>query len=237
VRAYAFLGAAQLGYQSDVVQQLRARGVDVEPLVEGSLDDLEAIAAAGPALLFLCGLPYTRLRDAGFAVEPLVAPAIGDGPPTYTSTLLGRRGAALAALEHAHLAINHRPSMSGWVLPVSAGLPLERFERITETGSHRRSLEMLLAGEADAAPIDSHLLAAEMAVRPELRDLPVLADYGPSPSPPIVLVDGDAEQAASLRAILAGLPLHHHVDRLAPVDDAFYDPTRESDRRAALCTR
>ena len=64
MRAYAFLGAAQFGYQADVVEQLRARGVDVDPLVEGSLDDLEAIAAAGPALLFLCGLPYTRLRDA-----------------------------------------------------------------------------------------------------------------------------------------------------------------------------
>ena len=92
MRAYAFLGAAQFGYQADVVEQLRARGVDVDPLVEGSLDDLEAIAADGRALLFLCGLPYTRLRDVGFAVEPLVAPAIGDGPPTYTSTLLGRRG-------------------------------------------------------------------------------------------------------------------------------------------------
>ena len=234
MRAYAFLGAAQFGYQADVVEQLRARGVDVDPLVEGSLDDLEAIAAAGPALLFLCGLPYTRLRDAGFAVEPLVAPAIGDGPPTYTSTLLGRPGAVLDELHGAHLAINHRPSMSGWVLPVAEGLPLERFDRITETGSHRRSLELLLAGEADAAPIDSHLLAAEAGAWPEVRDLPVLADYGPSPSPPIVLVDGDA---AALRAALLDVRTIDHVDRLVAVDDAYYDPTRESDRRAALCTR
>ena len=235
MRAYAFLGAAQFGYQADVVDQLRRQGVDVEPLVEGSLDDLEAIATAGPALLFLCGLPYTRLRDAGFPVEPLVAPAIGDGPPMYTSTLLGRSGVVLDELHGAHLAINHRPSMSGWVLPVAAGLPLERFARITETGAHRRSLEVLLAGEADAAPIDSHLLAAEAVHWPEVRSLPVLAEYGPSPSPPIVLAgDGDV---AALRALLVDVHPTGHVDRLVAVDDAFYDPTRESDRRAALCTR
>ena len=234
MRAYAFLGAAQFGYQSDVVEQLRARGVDVEPLVEGSLDDLETIAADGPALLFLCGLPYTRLRDAGFPVEPLVAPAIGAGPPTYMSTLLGRRGVVLEELRDAHLAINHRPSMSGWVLPVAEGLPLERFDRITETGSHRTSLDLLLADGADAAPIDSHLLAAESETQPELLELPVLAEYGPSPSPPIVLVDGDA---AALRPLLVAVRPTGHVDRLVPVDDAFYDSTRDCDRRAALCTR
>ena len=49
-----------------------------------------------------------------------------------------------------------------------------------------------------------------------------------------VTLMGDAE---ALRAALLDVRTIDHVDRLVAVDDAYYDPTRESDRRAALCTR
>lgn len=252
MRAFAFLGEAQRPAQAAVVDLLRAGGEPIEPPVPGSLDDLEAIAADGPALLFLCGLPYARLRDAGFPVEPLAAPvasAAAAGPPVYWSVLLGRHGLegkTVDELGGARLAINHRPSMSGWVLPVGEGLPLERFAAITETGAHRHSLDRLLAGEVDAAPIDSMVLAVEGRANPAYLTLPTLAAYGPSPSPPVVLAGGDAETAARLRASLAAL---HTVaggrealdlgclDRYDAVGDATYDSTRDCDRRAALCTR
>lgn len=252
MRAYAFLGEAQRPSQAAVVDLLRAQGVDLDPLENGSLDDLEAIAGAGPSLLFLCGLPYARLRDGGFPVEPLVAPVAADaadGPPVYWSVLVGRHGLegqTVDDLGGARLAINHRPSMSGWVLPVGEGLPLERFAAITETGGHRRSLDRLLAGDVDAAPIDSMVLAVEGVERPDLLALPRLAAYGPSPSPPVVLVAGDAALADRLRGLLSGL----HRDpagraalalgclaRYESVDDAAYDATRACDRRAAACTR
>ena len=252
MRAFAFLGEAQRPSQAAVVDLLRDRGEAIDPLEPGSLDDLETIAGAGPALLFLCGLPYARLRDAGFPVQPLVAPVAADaadGPPVYWSVLLGRHGLegkTVDDLGGARLAINHRPSMSGWVLPVAEGLPLDRFAAITETGGHRNSLQRLLDGEVDAAPIDSMVLAAEARERPELLSLPRLAAYGPSPSPPLVLVDGDDAVAARLRAELAGLHQDADgraaltlgcLDRYGPVDDGCYDATRDCDRRAALCTR
>ena len=250
MRAYAFLGDALKPYHAAVVEALRVRGHDLAPLETGSLDDVAALASAEPALLFLCGLPYVHLRDAGLPVEPLAAPVsagTGDPSPWYRSVLVARAGLAGAGLDDLHglrLAINHRESMSGWVLPVGSGLPLDRFDEIAATGAHRSSLDALLAGEADAAPIDSHVLAVEAVAQPELRDLPVLAEYGPSPSPPVVLAGaGDAD---ALRADLVALAADDDgaaalalgsIERLDAVDDAFYDATRACDRRAALCTR
>lgn len=251
MRAYAFLGDALRAYQSATVDWLRHRtGVTVEPLVDGELDALPAVADGPPALLFLCGLPYVRCRDAGQPVEPLVAPvAMGDDAPEYRTLLLGRPGldgASLDSLEDLHLAINGRDSMSGWVLPVSHGLPLERIGEVTETGGHVRSMRALLTDDADIAPIDSMLLAAEAAQEPAFARLPVLAAYGPAPSPPVVLVRGDDGLAELLRDALVGM----HTDeegraalarggmaRFARVDDATYAPTRACDKEAATCGR
>lgn len=253
MRAYAFLGDALMAYQSAVVDLLRERAqLDLDPLVAGDLADLEAIASGDAALLFLCGLPYVRTRDRGFPLQALVAPVSTDAPelrPGYLSLLLGRPGLAgqrLEDLEDLRLAINSRDSMSGWVLPVGSGLPLERFSSITPTGGHRLSMEALLRDEADAAPIDSMLLAGELVATPAFGTLPVLAEYGPSPSPPVVLVGGDADLAERITSVLE----HLHQDdegrsalargrmaRLERMSDADYDLTRTCDRKAASCTR
>ena len=253
MRAYAFLGDALMVYQSAVVDLLRERAqVEIDPLVAGDLEELDAIAGGSPALLFLCGLPYVRTRDRGFPLQPLAAPVSTAAPeqrPGYVSLLLGRPGLAGEALEDLtdlRLAINSRDSMSGWVLPVGSGLPMDRFSSIVATGGHRLSMEALLRDEADAAPIDSMLLAGELPVTPAFATLPVLAEYGPSPSPPIVLVGGDAALAERLTEVLE----HLHQDeagraalalgrmaRLERMTDADYDLTRACDREAARCTR
>ena len=250
LRSHAFLGDALLPYQAAVTAELtRLTGIAIAATEARDLDVLEAIAGGESALLYLCGLPYTRLRDRGFAVEPLAAPVSAldpDAGARYRSVLLGRpglAGLALGEIRDARLAINGHDSMSGWVLPVGSGLPLDRFPEVTVTGAHRASLDRLLAGEADAAPIDSMLLAGESSLDDRLAELPELASYGPSPAPPVVLVGGDAALAVELRAALAGL----HEDergraalalgrmlRLDPVEDADYAVTRECDRRAAL---
>jgi ABC-type phosphate/phosphonate transport system substrate-binding protein len=136
--------------------------------------------------------------------------------------------------------------MSGWVLPVSEGLPLERFASVTATGGHKESMQALLREEFDAAPIDSMLLAAELGRTPEYGTLPILAEYGPSPSPPVVLVGDDARLAEELTAILESLHqdqagraalAHGRMARLERMEDADYDRTRAGDREAATCTR
>lgn len=253
MRAYAFLGDALLPYQSAVVELVRDRaGLEFAPLVSGDLDELEVIAGGEPALLFLCGLPYVRTRDQGFPLRALAAPVSSAAPearPGYLSLLLGRPGLAgqeFSELSGLRLGINSRDSMSGWVLPVGSGLPLERFVSITPTGAHRRSMEALLRDEIDAAPIDSMLLAGELAATPAFATLPVLAEYGPSPSPPIVLVGGDDDLAERITCVLeclhqdeagrAALSLGR-MARLERMDDGDYDLTRDCDRRAAACTR
>ena len=252
MRSHAFLGDALLPYQAAVTAEVAARtGMAIDATRTASLDDLDAIAAGEPALLYLCGLPYTRLRDRGLPVEALAAPVSAldpDAGPRYRSVLLARPGLAGAVLEglaEARLAINGYDSMSGWVLPVGSGLPLERFAEVVVTGAHRASLDLLLAEGADAAPIDSMLLAGERMHDDRLGALPELAAYGPSPAPPVVLVGGDAGLADELRSVHVAL----HEDeagrtalglgrmlRLEPVADADYDLTRDCDRRAAPWT-
>lgn len=253
MRAHAFLGEALRAYQAAVVDLLRARtGVPIEPLRETPLEDLDAVVGGPPALLFLCGLPYARCRDRGFPLEPLAAPVGVDEPgdrPGYRTLLLARPGLAGASLEDLsglRMAINGRDSMSGWVLPVGDGLPLERIDEIDVTGAHVASMRALLAGTADVAPIDSMLLSAERLREPAFADLPCLAAYGPTTSPPVVLVDGDAATADALRAALVALAddaegraalALGRITRLAAVDDGAYDVVRAFDRRAAACGR
>lgn len=253
MRAHAFLGEALRAYQGAVVDLVRTRtGIPLEPLRETPLDELDAVVGGPPALLFLCGLPYVRSRDRGFPLEPLVAPVGVDEPegaPAYRTLLLARpglAGAALEELEGLRMAINGRDSMSGWVLPVGDGLPLERITHIEVTGAHVASMRALVAGTADVAPIDSMLLAAERLREPAFAELPCLAAYGPATSPPVVLVDGDAATADALRSALVALAddpdgraalALGRIGRFAAVDDGDYDGVRAFDRRAAACGR
>jgi ABC-type phosphate/phosphonate transport system substrate-binding protein len=252
MRSYAFLGDALLPYQAAVTAEVAARtGRAIDVTRACGLEELEAVAAGEPALVYLCGLPYTRLRDRGLPLEPLAAPVSALDPEVgacYRSVLLARpglTGTALGDLADLRLAINGYDSMSGWVLPVGSGLPLERFAAVEVTGTHRASLDLLLAEGADAAPIDSMLLAGERIHDERLDALPVLATHGPSPAPPVVLVGADAALADELRAALVAL--HEDADgraalergrmlRLDPVADADYDLTRGCDRRAAPWT-
>jgi len=252
VRAYAFLGGALLGYQRAVVVELNRRlALAISVPTEADLVDLESIASGEPTLMFLCGLPYVRARDAGLPIEALAAPVsaeYADESPGYRSLLLGKlelKGSTLDQLTGLHLGINSYDSMSGWVLAAGEGMPLDRFASTMITGAHRRSMELLLEGELDAAPIDSMLLEAEAINTPAFAELPVLATYGPSPSPPVVLVGDDPELAQRLRQALASL----HEDpsgraalalgcmaRFDAMRDSDYDWIRECDRRAATCT-
>ncbi len=252
MRAYAFLGDALLVYQDAVVAQLNVQhGFAIAAPTTQDLADLEEIARGETALLFVCGLPYVRLRDRGLPLEPLAAPVSLAHPaesPGYCSLLLGRPGLVgqqLDALDALRLGINSYDSMSGWVLPAGSGMPLGRFRSTTVTHGHRRSMELLLAGAIDAAPIDSMLLAAESVATPAFGELPVLAAYGPTPSPPVVLVGGDPDLADQLRGALTTLAAQPSgaaalalgaIARFAATDDATYDPTRACDRRAAQCT-
>ena len=100
-----------------------------------------------------------------------------------------RRGlvaGSAADLRDPLMAYNGEDSLSGWVLPRAAlaprGLVEPLYARTVRSGSHHRSLELLDAGEADAAAIDSTVLALEVRARPSFGELPVLEQLGPAPA-------------------------------------------------------
>jgi ABC-type phosphate/phosphonate transport system substrate-binding protein len=243
---HSFLGQVARPHYEAVAQVVAEQtGVTVEPLRETPLAQLPAVVAGPPALLFVCGLPYTRMRDAGARIEPLAAPVPDDEDGSfYRADLLvtpSARATGPEQLRGARVAYNGDDSLSGWVMPRQAlrelGIDPEGYVWV-RTGSHRNSLRALLRGEVEAAPIDSTVLALELRADPALAALRTIARLGHMPSPPVALVGGDAELAESLRAALTGLERSDEgrtalelgaIQRFAAVADADYAPVRAAD--------
>ncbi len=249
MRALSFLGAAARPHYAAVAALVaRSLGEPAPAIEEPGLDHLAAaVADPQPALAFLCGLPYVRLRDLDAAVEAVAAP-VPDEPGTpeaavYFSDVLTRPGAP--ALADCRVGFNNDDSLSGWVLPRSG---LEHADALhwVRTGSHRRSLELLEAGEIDAAPIDSYVLRLERRQHPAFGRLERRLRIGPMPAPPVVAFGGDVVLRRAMRSALLDLPRTAEgrralqlgaVLRYAPVTSATYEPVRALDRSAATGPR
>jgi phosphonate transport system substrate-binding protein len=243
---HSFLGqVARPHYEAVAQAAADEAGVAIEPLRETPLADLPGVVAGPPALLFICGLPYTRMRDGGAPIEPLAAPVPDDEDGSwYRADLLVAPGASAKTpgqLRGGRVAYNGDDSLSGWVLPRHAlrelGIDPDSYDWV-RTGSHRNSLRALLRGEVEGAPIDSTVLALELRADPALGALTRIARLGRMPSPPVALVGGDAALASSLRAALTALNGSDTgrealalgaVQRFDAVGDADYAPVRTAD--------
>jgi ABC-type phosphate/phosphonate transport system substrate-binding protein len=243
---HSFLGeVARPHYEAVARVVAEQAGVSLEPLRETPLAELPAVVAGPPALLFVCGLPYTRMRDAGAPIEPLAAPVPeGEDGSVYRADLLVAPGAPESAPEQlrgARVAFNGDDSLSGWVMPRCAlrelGIDPDGYDWV-RTGSHHNSLRALLRGEVQAAPIDSTVLALELRAEPALTALRRIARLGRMPSPPVALVGGEAGLAQSLRTALVELGASDGgraalelgaIQRFEAVADADYAPVRAAD--------
>ena len=173
------------------------------------------------------------------------------GAAVYFSDVVVRADSHIRSftdLQGASWAYNEPRSHSGFNLVryhlASHGLGWSFFGELVEAGSHQAALELILAGTAAAAAIDSSVLEAEMRARADLADeIRVVHTLGPSPSPPWVI---STRMSARLRARVADLlaSLHCRIEgksilnswgiaRLQPVDDGFYDPIRRMAQIAA----
>jgi ABC-type phosphate/phosphonate transport system substrate-binding protein len=154
----------------------------------------------------------------------------------------GLEATSAADLVGLRVGLNGHDSLSGYVLPhaelAARGLGDALYDHAIETGSHRRSLDLLIAGELDAAGIDSTMLPLEARNDPGVAALRVLERLGPAPVPPVVLLNGDPELARRLRAAFVGLAaddVGRHalalglVDRFDEVEDADYNGVRAMD--------
>jgi ABC-type phosphate/phosphonate transport system substrate-binding protein len=243
---HSFLGQVARPHYEAVAAAIAAEtGVSLAALRETPLADLPAVVAGPPALLFVCGLPYTRMRDAGASIEPLAAPVPSDEDgPWYRADLLVAAGVEVTSPEQLagrRVGFNGDDSLSGWVMPRDAlrrlGIDPDGYDWVP-TGSHRASLAALVRGEVEAAPIDSTVLALERRADPALASLRPIARLGCMPSPPVALVGDDAELATSLRTALTALARSGEgqralalgaVQRFDAVGDADYAPVRAAD--------
>ncbi len=164
----------------------------------------------------LAARPAPSVREVGLAWVP-------DGEPDarYHGVLVVRRGsiaATLRDLEGAVVAGNDRASLSGnhaYRFAVRGlGADPDRFAEHRLTGSHRRSLDLLLAGSVDAAVIDSVVLARQRSLDDRVAtELAPIEHLGPWPTQP--LVAGPTVSDIELAAVRARL--------LAPPDRALRD--------------
>jgi len=162
-------------------------------------DAYQGVEKGAIDIAWICGWPYTRLADSGAPVALLAAPVMSGrrygGRPVYFSDVVVRRDspfASFADLRGASWAYNEPGSQSGYHITryelARLGESGGFFGRTMRSGAHQRSLAMILAGEVDASAIDSTVLEWELAHAPALAEqIRVIATWGPSPSPPLVV--------------------------------------------------
>lgn len=141
--------------------------------------------------------------------------------PTYRSVIVVRRGLRVGSGDPGgtvgvdpawSAAVNSPESLSGWVSllhavhgPGAPGWGPDGRGRVAHTGAHVRSLEALLAGEADVASIDAVSWALVRRLRPELADAVEVIGHGPRvPCLPVIAsLETSPQQLASLRSAMA----------------------------------
>lgn len=210
---------------------------------------LEEIVAGQVDVGFLCCLPYVRLVDAPeSSIELLAAPVLRgaryQNRPVYFSDVVVRSDSpyrSFDALAGCVWAYNQATSHSGYNIVCASlleqGKTLQHFGTMVETGSHQRSLQMVLDGKADATAIDSHVLDVLLMQDKDLAfRLRVVAVLGPSSIPPVVVARGldDGLKCQMREALLTmhGDPavarvLHAGgIDHFVAVTDADYDDVR-----------
>ncbi|MBX3085251.1 MAG: PhnD/SsuA/transferrin family substrate-binding protein [Anaerolineae bacterium] len=220
-------------------------------------DRLAMLDAGTLHAAWICGLPYIRRADQPEpSIELLMAPVMRgeryQGRPIYFSDVVVRadsRYRHFDDLRGARWAFNERGSHSGynvmcWHL-ATHGLNGDYFGGVIGSGSHQRSLRMILDGEIDASAIDSTVLETELRHDPSLAArIRRLEPLGPSPIPPWVVNRSLAPQVRE-QVRQAFLTLHEDsrgrellaagdYARFVGVMDEDYDRLREMTRLAQV---
>lgn len=186
---------------------------------------LEEFAVGELHLGFACGLLYAQwARFPSCPVELLAAPVLlpprYQKKPIYFSDIIVHKESRFASFDDVEGCVwgyNERGSHSGWNLVRYAlykqGYGAHFFGSAVETGSHLRSIEMVMHRKVDAAAIDSHVLDLFISRHPDLAaQLRVVALLGPSAIPPIVV---SKQLDAGLKRDIRQVLLHMHRDHRA----------------------
>lgn len=183
------------------------------------------------ACVFMCGYPLSqRSPPPAVLAAPIPSPPAYGGRAIYWTNLIVREDGAVRTLDDTlgkRMAFTTPDSQSGYQAPRSLfapyakarGLPLFA-QTIGPLVTPRRVVEAVLAGEADAGPVDSY--AFDLMRHHEgdwMSPLRVVATTPPMPIPPLVGASDIAQSdAARLRDALLSVA---GCDELAPLRDAL----------------
>ncbi|MFK8026314.1 MAG: phosphate/phosphite/phosphonate ABC transporter substrate-binding protein [Ilumatobacter sp.] len=207
------------GYPEALFEALAARiGAEIRFEVGRSgpdpLDDPFATGAADVG--WVCSTSFVELttdrpasvREVGVAWVP-DDPDAADRPVYFSDVVVGAGSdvTCLADLSGARIGCNDPASLSGFhALRIEIrrrGLDVSTFATLEMTGGHHRSIDRLLAGELDAAVIDSVVRTHRMRHDPDARALRVVERLGPWPTQPVVVHAGaDDETVSEIREAL-----------------------------------
>lgn len=204
---------------------------------------------------WICGLPYVKRADRRNPhIELLAAPVMKgnryQAKPIYFSDVVvhaDSRFWQFTDLRGTSWAYNDTGSHSGYVVTcyylAQMGETSRFFGKSIGSGSHIKSLQMVLEKEVDASAIDSTVLAWALRERPFLiPHLRIIDTFGPSPIPPLVIQKNlPSELKQTIRHLL--LKMHEEENgrsilnsgqlaRFVQVHNQDYDPIREMNQVA-----
>jgi ABC-type phosphate/phosphonate transport system substrate-binding protein len=163
-------------------------GPDDDPLSDGPAD---LAWVCSTSFVELAARPASDVRLAGVAWVP-ADPGSG-GRPVYFADVVVRPDSPardLTDLAGRRIGCNDPMSLSGYHALrfelLDRDHDPDEFAELVMSGAHRCSIERLLAGELDAAVIDSVLLASWARTEPEIAALRVVRRLGPWPTQPLV---------------------------------------------------
>lgn len=201
LRLVSYLAPNMFGFYEAVGAYLsRLLGVESQ-LVQSQYDPLEDPMMLEDQLdiAFICGLPFARhQRVVSTQLQALVAPVMQasryQNRPVYFSDIIVNADSNLLCFDDLvgkTLCYNDPGSNSGYNLLcqrlIQAGYPSSFFGKIIQSGSHQRSIRLVVDGLADCSAIDSTVLEQELRDLPELSHrLRVIESIGPCPMPPVV---------------------------------------------------
>lgn len=201
LRLVSYLAPNMFWFYSAVGEYF-SRVLDIETdIVQSQIDPL-----SDPLLLqdrldiaFICGLPFIRHhRVIPNQLQALAAPVMQclryQNRPAYFSDIIVNVDSCLMTFDDLAGKIwcyNDPGSNSGYSLLLhrllQAGYPKSFFGKAIQSGSHQRSIHMVVEGIADCSAIDSTVLEQELRNSPELAHrLRAIESIGPYPIPPIV---------------------------------------------------
>ena len=201
----------------ELLAQIIDADIDFDETLSGPAPGDDPFFDGRADLGWICSTSYVDLSTRG--VDPTIQLAgvawVPDDPdangrPVYFGDLVVQADSSIESFEQLRgrrIGCNDPVSLSGHHALRFAlhdrGLDEDTFAELVFTGGHHTSLDMVLAGDIDAAVTDSVVRTARARIDPAVRDLRIIERLGPWPVQPLVARSTlDAAQIDTVRRLI-----------------------------------